>query len=59
MVGYEGLVGVSLFMGGSSTSSRAVVQSAGHVFRLKAKDMQDEFDRSGPLQHLLLRYPRP
>ena len=56
VVGNEGLVGVSLFMGGSSTPSRAVVQSAGHGFRLKAKDMKIEFDRGGPVLHLLLRY---
>jgi hypothetical protein len=45
VVGNEGLVGVSLFMGGNSTPSRAVVQSAGHGFRLKAKLMKEEFDR--------------
>ena len=56
VVGNEGLVGVSLFMGGGSTPSRAVVQSAGHGFRLTAKVMQDEFDRGGPVLHLLLRY---
>ena len=56
VVGNEGLVGVSLFMGGSSTPSRAVVQSAGHGYRLKAKDMKDEFDRSATVLHLLLRY---
>jgi len=56
VVGNEGLVGVSLFMGGSSTASRAVVQSAGHGYRLKAKDMKDEFARSGTVLHLLLRY---
>ncbi|MBC7620377.1 MAG: Crp/Fnr family transcriptional regulator [Candidatus Saccharibacteria bacterium] len=56
VVGNEGLVGVSLFMGGGSTPSRAVVQSAGHGFRLKAKAMKDEFDRGGPVLHLLLRY---
>ena len=56
VVGNEGLVGVSLFMSGSSTPSRAVVQSAGHGFRLKAKDMKIEFDRGGPVLHLLLRY---
>ena len=56
VVGNEGLVGVSLFMGGGSTPSRAVVQSAGHGFRLKAKDMKQEFDRGGPVLHLLLRY---
>lgn len=56
VVGNEGLVGISLFMGGGSTPSRAVVQSAGHSFRLNAKDLQDGFDRGGPVQHLLLRY---
>ena len=56
VVGNEGLVGISLFMGGESTSSRAVVQSAGHGFRLKARLMKDEFDRAGPVLHLLLRY---
>lgn len=56
MVGNEGLVGMSLFMGGSSTSSRAVVQSAGHGYRLKATNMKDEFDRSGSVLHLLLLY---
>ena len=56
VVGNEGLVGVSLFMGGGSTPSRAVVQSAGHGYRLKAKDMKDEFGRGGPVMHLVLRY---
>jgi CRP-like cAMP-binding protein len=56
VVGYEGILGVSLFMGGGSTPSRAVVQSAGHGFRLKAQLMKDEFDRAGPVLHLLLRY---
>ncbi|MBC7623134.1 MAG: Crp/Fnr family transcriptional regulator [Aeromicrobium sp.] len=56
VVGNEGLVGISLFMGGESTPSRAVVQSAGHGFRLKAQLMKDEFDRAGPVLHLLLRY---
>ncbi len=56
VVGNEGLVGISLFMGGGSTPSRAVVQSAGHGFRLKAKAMKKEFDRGGPVLHLLLRY---
>ena len=56
VVGKEGLVGVSLFMGGGSTPSRAVVQSAGQGFRLLAKSMKDEFDRAGPVMHLLLRY---
>ena len=56
VVGNEGLVGVSLFMGGESTPSRAVVQSAGEGFRLTAKNMKDEFNRAGPVLHLLLRY---
>jgi CRP-like cAMP-binding protein len=56
VVGKEGLVGVSLFMGGESTSSRAVVQSAGHGCRLNSKVMKSEFDRAGPVLHLLLRY---
>jgi len=56
VVGNEGLIGVSLFMGGGSTPSRAVNQSAGKGFRLKASVMQEEFDRAGPVMHLLLRY---
>lgn len=56
VVGNEGIVGVSLFMGGQSTPSRAVVQSAGHGFRLKANIMKEEFNRAGPALHLLLRY---
>ena len=56
VVGNEGIVGISLFMGGESTSSRAVVQSAGVGFRLKAQMMKEEFDRAGPVLHLLLRY---
>jgi len=56
VVGNEGLVGVSLFMGGESTPSRAVVQSAGNGYRLRAQLVKDEFNRSGPVLHLLLRY---
>jgi len=56
VVGNEGIVGVSLFMGGGSTPSRAVVQSAGKGFRLKAQLMKQEFNRAGPVLHLLLRY---
>jgi CRP-like cAMP-binding protein len=56
VVGYEGIVGISLFMGGESTPSRAVVQSAGQGFRLKADLMMQEFNRAGPVLHLLLRY---
>jgi CRP-like cAMP-binding protein len=56
VVGNEGLVGVSLFMGGESTPSRAVVQSAGQGIRLEARSMKNEFNRAGPTLHLLLRY---
>jgi CRP-like cAMP-binding protein len=56
VVGNEGLVGISLFMGGETTPSRAVVQSAGQAFRLSSKVMKREFDYGGPLLHLLLRY---
>jgi len=56
VAGYEGIVGISLFMGGQSTPSRAVVQSAGYGFRLEASLMMQEFNRGGPVMHLLLRY---
>lgn len=56
VVGHEGLVGISLFMGGGSTPSRAVVQSAGLGYRLHSQHMKDEFNRAGPVMHLLLRY---
>jgi CRP-like cAMP-binding protein len=56
VVGNEGIVGISLFMGGQSTPSRAVVQSAGQGIRLKAQLMKDEFDLAGPVHNLLLRY---
>ncbi len=56
IVGNEGIVGVSLFMGGESTPSRAVVQSAGHAYRLSGQWVKEEFSRAGPMQHLLLRY---
>jgi len=56
VVGNEGIVGVSLFMGGGSTPSRAVVQSAGEGFRLSSESMKREFERAGPVMHLLLRY---
>lgn len=56
VVGKEGLVGIALFMGGETTPSRAVVQSAGKAYRLGASDIKKEFDRSGPVLHLLLRY---
>ncbi|MDA3921573.1 MAG: Crp/Fnr family transcriptional regulator [Salinisphaera sp.] len=56
VVGNEGAVGISLFMGGESTPSRAVVQSAGQGFRLPASVIKDEFNRSAPVMHVLLRY---
>ena len=56
VVGNEGIVGFSLFMGGNSTPSRAVVQSAGRGFRMKAQVIKEEFDKSQPVTHLLLRY---
>ena len=56
VVGNEGIVGISLCMGGDSTSSRAVVQSAGLGLRLKAQILKDDFNRAGPVLHLLLRY---
>ena len=56
VVGNEGIVGVSLFMGGGSTPSRGVVQSAGKGYRLSAQIMKNEFNRAGPTLHLLLRY---
>jgi CRP-like cAMP-binding protein len=56
LVGNEGVLGVALFLGGESTCSRALVPVAGDAFRLPAKVLQEEFARSAPLQHLLLRY---
>jgi len=56
VVGNEGVVGIALFMGGETTPSRAVVQSAGYAYRLKGGRLKDEFERGGPLQYLLLRY---
>jgi CRP-like cAMP-binding protein len=56
IVGNEGLVGIALFMGGETTPSRAVVQSAGHAYRLEARLLKEEFNRAGPVQRLLLRY---
>ena len=56
VVGNEGIVGISLFMGGESPPSRAVVQSAGKGLRLKAPLMKEEFNRAGPVLHLMLRY---
>jgi hypothetical protein len=56
VVGNEGIVGVSLFMGGDSTPSRGVVQSAGKGYRLAAQLMKNEFSKAGPVLHLFLRY---
>ena len=56
VVGKEGLVGISLFMGGESTPSRAVVQSAGYAFRLAGEIMKEEFSRHGETLTLMLRY---
>lgn len=56
VVGNEGIIGVSLFMGGETTPSRGVVQSAGHAYRLSGQLIKDEFHRGGAMQHLLLRY---
>ncbi|PKM29891.1 MAG: Crp/Fnr family transcriptional regulator [Gammaproteobacteria bacterium HGW-Gammaproteobacteria-11] len=56
VIGNEGLVGISLFMGGESTPSRAVIQSAGRAYRLQSRRLKDEFNRHGELMLLMLRY---
>jgi CRP-like cAMP-binding protein len=56
VVGNEGIIGVSLFMGGETTPSRAVVQSEGYAYRLPGKLLKQEFVRGGAMQHVLLRY---
>jgi CRP-like cAMP-binding protein len=56
VVGNEGMIGIALFMGGETTPSRAVVQSAGHAWRLPGPLLKEEFHRSGEMQLLLLRY---
>jgi CRP-like cAMP-binding protein len=56
VVGNDGIVGVPLFMGSETTPSRAVVQSAGHAFRIGGQQLEAEFHRNGQLQNLLLRY---
>ena len=56
VVGYEGIVGIALFMGGDAMPNRAVVQSAGTGYRLSGQILKAEFNRAGTLQHLLLRY---
>lgn len=55
-VGNEGILGISLFMGGDTTPSRAVVQTSGYGYRLKSKILMEEFDRAGSMLRLLLRY---
>ncbi len=56
IVGNEGMIGVAIFMGGGTMPNMAVVQSAGYAYRLKAQLLQQEFNRSLPMRHLLLRY---
>src|SRR6187431_333808 len=56
VVGNEGVVGVSLFMGGETTPSRGIVQSAGHAYRLGGRELKQEFMRAAELQQVLLRY---
>ena len=56
IVGNEGIVGISLFMGGETTPSRAIVQSAGEAYRVPGQYRKEEIFRAGPLQRLLLRY---
>lgn len=56
VVGNEGVVGVALFMGGESTPSRSVVQSAGHAYRIRGQQLKDEFNYHGDFMQLLLRY---
>ena len=56
LVGKDGVVGISLFMGGKTTTNRAIVQSGGYAFKLRGAYLRSEFNRSGTFQHLLLRY---
>lgn len=56
LVGYDGMVGISLFMGGESTLSRGIVQNAGHAYRVKAAVLKEEFDRGRALTRLLLMF---
>jgi len=56
VVGHEGMIGIAVFMGGKSTPSRAVVQSAGRGYRLRASFVEEEFAGAGPVMHLLLRF---
>jgi CRP-like cAMP-binding protein len=56
VVGNEGVIGISVFMGGESTPSRAIVQSAGHAYRLPGQRLKDEFNRDADMRLLMLRY---
>lgn len=56
IIGNDGVLGISLFLGGETTTSRAVIQSAGDALRMKPKDLRDEFSRGGRFQDLLMRY---
>jgi hypothetical protein len=56
VVGCEGVVGISVLMGGNTTANRAVVQSAGMGYRLSARTIMRDFDTEGPVMHLMLRY---
>jgi CRP-like cAMP-binding protein len=56
LVGNDGVVGIAVFMGGSSTPTRGVVQNAGHAYAIKSEALREEFRLGGPLQQLLLRY---
>lgn len=56
IVGFEGIVGIALFLGGETSPSRGVVQSAGQAFRLRANVIKEEFNRSHSVMHLMLRY---
>lgn len=56
VVGNDGLIGIAIFMGGDTTPNRAVVQSAGKAFKMKAQEMKDEFTRGGRFHNLCLRY---
>ena len=56
VVGFEGMLGIAIFLGGDTTPNRAVVQSAGNAYKMKVKTLRDKFELGGPLQLLLLRY---
>src|SRR5882762_7130802 len=56
VVGNDGMVGIAIFMGGDTTPNRAVVQSAGNAFKMRAEKMKDEFTRGGRFHNLCLRY---